>query len=193
MKKSIKIMGCLVALLGYTTIGQAAGAPPPGPGESHVPYEMEVFDTETEKQNAGTNLNAPGDTYRYTYLINDKYSNDPDYVLKRALLGVHIDDPDYSKEAGDVDKEWGSILIDGKALTTTSEPIASTDLVEIMSDAETPPLPPYIYNVTDNVIDDNKLVLQITNLNEDGTTDSDKPFGSFTVLRAGLHLYYAKK
>ena len=42
---------------------------------------------------------------------------------------------------------------------------------------------PYIFNVTD-LLKDNKLVLEVTNLRKDGSIDGDAPCGDFTVLRA---------
>jgi len=181
-------------------VGVVGGGPKPKPGESHVPYEMAVFKAPDGPQGPGTHLNAPGDTYRFTYIINDKYSKDPNYVLKRTGFGVHILDPEYSKASGDGPQEWGRILIDGKPRALTKRAFASKglkegeikDFQEIVSDPEAGGPPPYIYNVFD-LVKDGKLVLEVTNVRKDGSIDGSAPFGDFIVLRAGLHLFYVKK
>jgi hypothetical protein len=55
-----------------------------------ISYEMPVFVSDKEPQKPGTHLNAPGDTYSYTFIIDDKYSSDPNLYIKNAILGVHI-------------------------------------------------------------------------------------------------------
>jgi hypothetical protein len=180
--------------------GVAVAQPPPLPGESHVPYEMAVFKPPEGPQEAGTHLNAPGDTYRFTYIINDKYSKDPSYFINRATMGVHTLDPDYSEASGDGAKEWGRILIDGKPRELAGNSFAAKGLkkgeikefMEIASDPEAEGSPPYIYNVID-FVKDGTLVLEVTNVRKDGSIDGDAPFGDFIVLRAGLHLYWKKK
>ena len=87
----------LAMFLILVMVGVVGGGPKPKPGESHVPYEMAVFKAPDGPQGPGTHLNAPGDTYRFTYIINDKYSKDPNYVLKRTGFGVHILDPEGNK------------------------------------------------------------------------------------------------
>lgn len=191
------------ASFGYTAIAliaslaanpaSSAGAPPAGPGETHVPYEMEVFDIKSQVQSPGVHLAAPGDTYRYTYVINDEFAGNPEYKLERALFGVHILDPDFNKADGDSKPEWGTILIDGATATTVGKSGFKTDLLEIKSDPEIASgLPPYIFSVADQILDDGKMVLEVTNLNQKGGTDMSAEYGDFNVLRAGLHLYYSK-
>jgi len=189
----------VVALSGVVSAG-----PPPRPGESHVPYEMGIFPLPNGPQKPGTHLNAPGDTYRFTYIINDKYSNDPNYVLVRTAFGVHVLDPEYTKAKGDGPKEYGRILIDGKPREylkrsyayknlKESEKKGAQPFMEMASDPETGGAPPYIYDIIDQVKDDNKVVLEITNVRADGSIDGNAAYGDFTVLRAGLHCFYKKK
>jgi len=196
MNKFIKTLTAFTALAAVTSVGHAQAA---REGETHVAVEMSVFDVATKTQGPGTHLNAPGDTYRYTYVIDNEYSNSDKYELVRAIFGVHIIDPDYDKDGGDKAPEWGSITIDGTIPTTVSKlgpnevtPI-KTDLVEMMSDDEVGGRPPYIYDALDFVKDDNMLVLEVINLREDGKIDGDAPYGDFNVLRAGLHVYYKEK
>lgn len=170
----------------------AAGPPPPGPGETHVPYEMGIFDAKTQVQSGGTHLAAPGDMVRYTYVIDDAFFGNPDYKLERALFGVHILDADYKADGGDGAKEWGAILIDGEARKTVGENGVLTDHVELKSDPEANGSPPYIYIVTDQLKDDGNLVLEVVNLNSAGGKDMSAEYGDFNMLRAGLHLYYSK-
>lgn len=198
-RNSVRRTSSRSAIAGLTLTGLAAGtafgagAPPPGPGETHVPYEMGVFDATTQVQSVGTHLATPGDRYRYTYVIDDEYFGNEQYKLERALFGVHILDADYSGDSGDGAPEWGAILIDGEARTTVGKAGVLTDLVEMKSDPEIPSgLPPYIYVVTDLVIDDGKLVLEVVNLNSNGGEDMSADYGDFNMLRAGLHLYYSK-
>ncbi|MDB4443941.1 hypothetical protein N9174_01200 [bacterium] len=194
---SVAVLGMFLILVMAGVVG---AGPKPGPGESHVPYEMAVFKPPDGPQGPGTHLNAPGDTYRFTYLINDKYSKDPAYVLKRVTFGIHILDPEYSKASGDGPQEWGRILIDGKPREMIGRAYGNKgakkgeikDFMEMASDPEAKGSPPYIYAVTD-FVKDGKLVLEVTNLRKDGSIDGDAPFGDFIVLRAGLHLFYVKK
>lgn len=175
----------------------------PGPGEYHVSYEMPTFVNNQLPQQAGTHLNGPGDTYRYTYFIDDQYLNNKKFYLKRATIGVHIIDRDFQEGGDDGEKEWGSITLNGHALYWIQYSSAKgfrqgqiperTNLVEIMSDHETKGMPPYIFDVTHLVKKKSQLILEVTNLRRDGTTDSLEPYGNFTVLRGGLHLYYAMK
>jgi hypothetical protein len=161
---------------------------------------MAVFKPPKGPQEAGTHLNAPGDVYRFTYIINDKYSKDPSYFINRATMGVHILDPEYTKETGDGAPEWGRILIDGKPRALTGRSFAAKglkegeiqDFMEMASDPEAKGAPPYIYNVID-LVQDGELVLEVTNLRKSGSIEGTAPFGDFIVLRAGLHLYWKKK
>jgi hypothetical protein len=190
----------LAMFLILVMVGVVGAQPKPGPGESHVPYEMAVFKPPKGPQGPGTHLNAPGDTYRFTYIINDQYSKDPAYEVKRATFGLHILDPEYSKAYGDGPQEWGRILIDGKPRALVGRAFASKglkegeikDFMEMVGDPEAKGSPPYIYTVTD-FVKDGKLVLEVTNLRKDGSIDGDAPFGDFIVLRGGLHLFYGKK
>ena len=197
--KNLFVLLCVMCLV-FAMVGMAGAQPPPGPGESHVPYEMAVFKPPKGPQGPGTHLNAPGDTYRFTYIINDKYSKDPSYFINRAAFGVHILDPEYSKASGDGPQEWGRILIDGKPRALSENSFAAKglkkgeikDFMEIASDPEAKGSPPYIYNVID-FVKDGTLVLEVINVRKDGSIDGDAPFGDFILLRAGLHLYWKKK
>ncbi|MFC1869257.1 hypothetical protein ACFL0H_14155 [Thermodesulfobacteriota bacterium] len=202
MRRLSVLVVAMIVLIGMSVSVWAQ--PKARPGESWVPVEMAVFKPPHGPQEPGTHLNAPGDTYRYTYILDNKYAKDPSYVVSRASIGVHILDPEYSKTSGDGAKEWGRILLDGKALVWTIGPPQKkagyrkndtpgpTDLVEMKSDPECGGTPPYIFNVTD-LLRDNKLVLEVTNLRKDGSIDGGAPYGDFTVLRAGLHVFYKKK
>ncbi len=194
-------LSSLLLLANFSTA--IAKVPPPSPGEYHVAYEMAVFNPEDESQRAGTHLNGPGDSYRYTYFIDDKYINDDQYLLKSASIGIHIVDSDYTEKTGDSAKEWGKILIDGKPRFWEHFPSVKkyragltpefTDLLEMSSDDEMGGMPPYIFDVTADLKDDRKLVIEVINLRQDGSIEGKASFGDFNVLRAGLHLYYAKK
>ena len=199
---SVLILAVFV-IIGMTVF---AGAQPKAlPGESWVPVEMAVFKPPIGPQEPGTHLNAPGDTYRYTYVLTNQYAMDPSYVVSRASIGIHIIDPEYTKETGDGPKEWGRITLDGKPYVwelsarnkkkgyRRGDKPELTNLVEMKSDPETiSGSPPYIFDVK-RLLKDNKLVLEITNLRKDGSIDGDAPYGDFIVLRAVLHVFYKKK
>jgi len=170
-------------------------------GKYHVAQEMPIYNAAEKQQRAGIPLNAPGDHYRYSYLIDNQYANNTNFVLEKATIGVHILDADYQADTGDMQPEWGQILLNGRAHHWIHYPAAKdyrldekpelTSLIEIVSDDETSGMPPYIFDVTQLLkIQKNKLVLDITNLREDGEIEGDAAFGDFTILRAGLHLYY---
>lgn len=199
----MNFMQLTASALALTLCGSVAiaGGPPAKDGETKVSYEMATFDEETSTQNGGAELNGPGDIYRYTYFIKDDYIKNPDYKLARAIIGVHIIDDDF---VDGVDKapEWGSITLDGAPQKWIKFPVpghredeepALTGLDEIDSDPEQGGFPPYIFNVPELIAEDGKLVLEVTNLREDGSVDGDAAFGDFTVLRAGLHLFYTKR
>ncbi|XPF94810.1 hypothetical protein ACM9HF_02035 [Colwellia sp. RE-S-Sl-9] len=200
MKKVFKLLcGSIFVLL---PLSIHAASPNTAEDEFHVAYEMPVFSPSLGTQSAGTHLNAPGDRYRYTYIIEDKYATDPSFILKRANLGVHIIDSDFNKETGDQKPEWGQILINNqprywihfKEIKNYRKDDVSelTNLVEMKSDDEVGGVPPYIFNVTE-LIKDRKLILEVINLRSDGAIDSSADYGDFNVLRGGLHLYYIKK
>ena len=190
----------LAMFLILVMVGVVGAQPKPLPGESHVPYEMATFKPPKGPQMPGIHLNAPGDTYRFTYIINDKYSKDPSYFINRATFGLHILDPEYTKESGDGPKEWGRILINGKPRAMSGRSFGAKglkkgeikDFMEIASDPEAKGAPPYIYPVLD-LVKGGKLVLEVINVRKDGSIDGNAPFGDFMVLRGGLHLYWKKK
>lgn len=173
--------------------------------DAHYAYEWDTFTPgKPNVQVPGAALAGPGDMHRYTVIIDDKYANDPNYEIIRAVLGVHIDDYDASREGGDGKPEWGSIIINGKVMSCM---VANSEgkrtpqtmkFMEIVSDAEVSPnpkrlSPPYVYTITDLVKQSKTLVVETTNLREDGTIDSNAPFGDFVVNRIGVHVFYKKK
>ncbi len=179
------------AVLVLSATSVLAGGPPAKEGETKRSYEMSMFNEDTSTQGPGIQLAVPGDTVRYTYVIDDEFINDPAYKLQRAVIGVHIIDDDLTAEGVDVNPEWGSIHLDGAPRATRDE--VMTDHLELASDHENErKLPPYIYNIPELIADDGMLVLQVTNLNKDGGMDMSAEYGDFNMLRAGLHLYYVK-
>jgi hypothetical protein len=168
-----------------------AGGPPAKEGETKVSYEMSMFNEETSTQGPGMQLAAPGDLVRYTYVITDEYINDPAYKLSRAVLGVHIIDDDPIKDGAEAAMEWGAVRLDGAPRETRDGEM--TDFVEMRSDDENERrLPPYIYNIPQLIADDGRIVIEVENLNKEGGRDMSAEYGSFEVLRAGLHLFYVK-
>ena len=173
--------------------------------EVHIAYEHATFTP--GKPNVilpGAELNGPGDIYRYTLIRDDKYANDPNYVILDAVVAVHIDDYDWSKESGDGKPEWGKILVNGKpmeyviALPTDKRKPALSDFIEMVSDAEITPegrslFPPYIFNVTEEAKKSKVLVIEVINLRKDGSINGDAPFGNFVVNRFGHRVWYGKK
>lgn len=75
----------------------------------------------------------------------------------------------------------------------------STELFEAEDEAEAHPsgtLPGYIFNpleLEDAFKTSGKVVLEVTNVREDGTIEGSAPFGDFIILRAGLHFQWKKK
>lgn len=166
----------------------------------HKAYEMPVFIDDKTPQGPGTHLNGPGDSYSYTFILDDKYTKSDKYRIKRAIFGVHVIDGDYDAQKGDQKPEWGSITMDGetrewmvpahlKAEYRLDQTPVNSNFYEIESDAEHQDAPPYIYSVAD-LLNDNMLKIKVTNLRSDGTVDSDAPFGDFNVLRIGLHVWW---
>lgn len=173
-----------------------------------IAYEMPVFVGDEVPQKPGTHLNAPGDIYSYTFIINDKHSSNPDLYIKNAILGVHIIDDDWSREKGDGAQEWGRILINGKPMNWINLPFlkdmgyrvgqtpSSSQLYEFQDDnevCEKAPIPPYIFNVTDIAEKDRRVNIEITNVREDGKIEGDAPYGDFNVLRVGFRVIWAHK
>ena len=173
-----------------------------------ISYEMPVFVSDKEPQKPGTHLNAPGDTYSYTFIIDDKHSSNPNLYIKNAILGVHIIDDDWSREKGDGAQEWGRILINGKPMKWINLPFlkkmgyrvgqtpSSSELYEFEDDNEVckkAPIPPYIFNVTDIAEKDRKVNIEITNVRKNGKIEGDAPYGDFNVLRVGFRVTWAHK
>lgn len=205
MKRLVMILCVMFFVVGTAGIAFAgAHYTPPGPMDPkgvksiHYAYENATFTPGEKGKNVqpGLDLAQPGDSYRYTIVLDDKCSNDPKYAIHSAIIGIHIDDTDK------VDK-WAKILIDGK--TVTFKPFLPFDkrgpipsgLIKVISDKEFSPgermMPPYILNVTDLMKKNKKIVIEITNLRKDGSIDGNAPFGSFIINRIGCHVYYVEK
>jgi len=177
----------------------------PKGSEVHMAYECATFTPgKPNVHMPGADLNGPGDIYRYTLIRDDKYANDPNYVILNAIAGVHVDDYDWSKASGDGNPEWGKILVNGKPmeylilLPTDKRKPALSDFIEMVSDAEIsaeggPLMPPYIFNVTEEAKKSKMLVFEIINLRKDGSVNGDAPFGNFVINRIGYHVWYGKK
>ena len=175
------------------------------PGSVHMAYEWENFTPGKPNVHLpGADLQGPGDSYRYTVIRDDKYANNPDYEVVNAVVGVHIDDYDWSAEKGDTKQEWGKILVDGKAskykaiLPTDKRKPGSSEFMEMISDAEITPkgrplFPPYIFSITAEMKKSKTLVMEIVNLRKDGSINSNAPYGNFVVNRIGVHVWYKKK
>ena len=67
----------------------------------------------------------------------------------------------------------------------------------MFSDAEIagdgPLIPPYIFDLTEDVKKSKWLIVEVTNLRKDGSVDCDTPFGDFVVNMFGYHVWYKKK
>ena len=172
----------------------------------HMAYEWATFDPGPPmKLQPGAYLGGPGDSYRYTIIMDDKHANNPDYEILNAVVGVHIDDYDWSKESGDAKPEWGSILVNGKPMEypilfpSDKRKPGSSGYVEIVSDPEIsaeggPLMPPYIFNITGILKRGEQVVIEVTNLRKGGSVyDKDAPFGDFVINRIGSHVWYKKK
>jgi hypothetical protein len=203
------VMFFVLVTAGITFAG--AHYTPPGPmdpkgfGETvHMAYECDTFTPGKPNVHLpGADLKGPGDLYRYTMFRDDKYANDPNYEVVHAIVGVHIDDYDASKD-GDKEPEWGKILINGEPMNypiifpPDKRKPGSSEFMEMFSDIEISPnpkhlMPPYIFNVTELAKENKFLVFEIMNLRKDGTIDGDAPFGDFVVNRIGYHVWYKKK
>jgi hypothetical protein len=213
MNKLLISIYALSIIFGLTIAAEAADESsfeiPPGVEYSN--HEQPTFHGSKNPQEPGTALNAPGDTWVYTFFIRDEYL-DPEWKLTNESIAiVHITDHDWSKEKGDTANEWGSILINGKAVMTTlpemlkqmggyrfgQAPLNSAFL-EIECGSEAHPsgqMPAYIFNlkdIEDSIKEAGKVVIQITNLRQDGSINGTAPFGDFIVNRLGLHLFWTK-
>lgn len=184
---------------------------PPGPMDPknmetvHMAIECDTFTPgKPDVHLPGADLAGPGDVYRYTIIRDDKFAKNPNYEVFKALVGIHIDDYDASKDGGDKAPEWCRILINGKSMSNLimlpfdKRKPESTDLLEVTSDLEYSPnpdklWPPYIFNVTELFKQGNSVVFEITNVRKDGSLDSNAPFGNFVVNRIGCHVWYKKK
>ena len=172
-----------------------------------IAYEMPSY-VSGEVQKAGTHLNYPGDRYRYTFVIDDLYSNDPSYRIKTAMVGVHILDDDRGKNAQDNEHEWGRILINEKPQHWIKPSYLKefdyhhedkeelSNLMEIQDDFEISSfeggIPPYIFDVTSTSEKNRMLTIEVINLREDGSINSDSNYGNFTILRVGYRVTWEK-
>jgi hypothetical protein len=172
---------------------------------AHMAYEWDnlIIKGKEEIHKPGADLQGPGDTYRYTIIIDNEYHGNPNYKILKAVIGIHIDDYDWIKGSGDTKPEWGKILINGspaKFLVISprdKRKPASSEFMEIAGDEEISPpnrlIPPYVFNVKDIIQNNDTVTIEIVNLREDGSTNSDAPYGNFIVNRVGSHIYYGKK
>lgn len=173
----------------------------PKGSDVHMAYEWSTFNPLAPQEHApGAVLSGPGDIYRYTILREDDYASNPDYEVVRAIVGFHIDDSNPSKPA----KKWARIRINDEVRPylvmfkpDTRDPKAF-DIVEVISDAKLSgnagsSLPPFVYDVTDIMVRGENVSVEIVNLRQDGTTNSDANFGGFVVNRVGAHVWYKKK
>jgi hypothetical protein len=209
MKKALTLSFITFFVLGTLGIVYAASYPAPPakndpPGSFRIFYEWDNFTPgKPNVQKPGADLQGPGDSYRFTVIRNDKWSNDPSLEVVRAMIGVHINDYDWSKESGDAKSEWGKILINGSpAQFVIFSPVdkrkpGSSEFLEIAGDEEISPegaeIPPYIFFVTDEMKKSKSVTVEIINLRSDGTTNSNAPYGNFVVNRVGTHVWYKKK
>ncbi len=173
----------------------------PADSDQHVAYEWSTFDVQNPAAHApGAVLSAPGDMYSYTVLMADEFALDPDYEIVRASIGIHIDDSDPSNPG----RKWGRIEVNGAvhpfvifSKNDTRTP-SDTDLVEIISDATLTgrpgsSMPPYIFDIKQELDAGRNVRISIINLRQDGTLDSEAPFGGFVVNRVGAHVWYKKR
>jgi hypothetical protein len=65
---------------------------------------MSIFN-EHDGQSGGLPLAYPGKRYRYTFVIDDEYSNDHNRYIKSAIIGIHIIVDDWQAEKGDLAPE----------------------------------------------------------------------------------------
>lgn len=216
--KRILLLVCVMSLvIGFSGVVIAAdppkgGGPPPlPPGHEKEDVENAIMPDTKKPQLPGLDLNGPGDVWRYTFFLDKKHLND-DWKLTQAVVALHIVDPDYDREAKkDGAPEWARITVNGKPVKTWTPPFLagigyrkgqepfSTELVELDDEAEAHPSgkpPAYIFNpleLEDAFKKAGKVVIEVTNVREDGSIEGSAPFGSFIVLRSGLHFVWKKK
>ena len=218
MKKPLPLLCAVLLVIGVSGVVGAEDDPPGVPGPSPLPPDRESEDVEnaimpdlSKSQRPGLDLNGPGDVWRYTFFLEKKHLND-DWKLTQAVVVLHIVDPDYDREAKkDGAPEWARITINGKPVTTWAPPILteagyrkdqesfSTELVELDDEAEVHPsgkMPAYIFNpleLEEAFKKTGKVVIEVTNVRQDGTIEGSAPFGNFIVLKSGLHFVWKKK
>ena len=209
MKKAVTFSIMVFFVLG--TLGIVYAGPHPmepakndPPGSFRIAYEWDNFTPgKPNVHKPGADLQGPGDSYRFTVIRDDKWANDPAYEVVQSMVGIHIDDYDWSKEAGDAKPEWGKILVNGKpAGFVIFSPVdkrkpASSEFLEIVSDPEISPegasIPPYIFVITEEMKKSKSVTIEIINLRKDGSINSNAPYGNFIVNRIGCHVWYKKK
>ena len=209
MKKAVTFSLMVFFVLCSIGIVYAASYPAPPdkndpPGSFRIFYEWDNFIVgKPNVHKPGADLQGPGDSYRFTVIRNDKWANDPSLEVVQSMIGVHIDDYDWSKAGGDSKPEWGKILVNGKpAQYVIFSPVDkrkpdSSEFMEIVGDEEISPegaeIPPYIFVITDEMKKSKSVTIEIINLRSDGTTNSNAPYGNFIVNRVGCHVWYKKK
>ena len=120
MKKVVIFSLAVFFILGTMGMSFAASykAPPADndpPGSFRIFYEWDNFiPGKPNVHKPGADLQGPGDSYRYTIIRDDEWSNDPTLEVVRSMVGIHINDYDWSKENGDAKPEWGKILVNGQ-------------------------------------------------------------------------------
>jgi hypothetical protein len=218
MKKAFPLLYAVLLSFGVSGSVGAADAPPGASGPPPLPPGHETEDVEnaimpdlSKPQHPGLDLNGPGDLWRYTFFLDKKHLND-DWELTQAVVALHIIDPDYDKEAKkDGAPEWARITVNGKPVKTWAPPVLtatgyrkgqepfSTELVELDDEAEVHPsgrMPAYIFNpleLEEAFKKTGKVIIEVTNVRQDGTIEGSAPFGNFIVLRSGLHFVWKKK
>ncbi|MFC1863225.1 hypothetical protein ACFL1Z_04645 [Thermodesulfobacteriota bacterium] len=216
MRKLYVFLSVFLLIVGSAGIALAgAHFTPPSPMDPkgietvHMAYECDTFTPGVPGKTAnvhlpGVDLAGPGDVYRFTIIRDDAYANDPNYEVVRVIIGVHIDDYDWSKASGDMKPEWGSILIGGEPMNYVimfpwdKRKPASSAFMEIVSDAEVSKdpkqlMPPYIFDTTALFKENQSVVIEIANLRNDGRIGGGAQFGNFVVNRIGCHVWYKKK
>ena len=209
MKKAMTFSLMVFFVLGTLGIVYAGSYPAPPdkndpPGSFRIFYEWDNFIVgKPNVHKPGADLQGPRDSYRFTVIRNDKWANDPSLEVVQSMIGVHIDDYDWSKAGGDSKPEWGKILVNGKpAQFVIFSPVdkrkpGSSEFMEIVGDTEISPegamIPPYIFVITEEMKKSKSVTIEIINLRSDGTTNSNAPYGNFIVNRVGCHVWYKKK
>ena len=176
----------------------------PEGADIHLAYEWSTYDIENPAEHApGAVLSAPGDMYSYTVIRSDNYANNEDYEIVKAIVGIHIDDATHSKLDTPNQQKWGRIEVNGEPrpfIVTIEQDVRvahPTELVEIISDQTLTgepgsSVPPYIFDVKDDLENGKDVRVTITNLRKDGQIQSKAPFGGFVINRVGAHVWYKK-